>query len=54
MVAVNVLLYIIAVVCFVVAAIAPRVWPDVRIGWVAIGLLAWVLVPALHVWGVTN
>jgi hypothetical protein len=55
---VDVLLYIIAAVSFFLALVLPlRRVPDgstvwyVGLNWIALGLLAWVLVPALKVWG---
>jgi hypothetical protein len=56
---VDVLLYIIAAVSFFLALVLPlrRVPPEAPVvwytafNWIALGLLAWVLVPALKVWG---
>jgi hypothetical protein len=52
----DVILYIIAVACFAFGAVeCVRTTPFTRLNimiWLFIGLLAWVLVPALSTWGV--
>jgi hypothetical protein len=53
---IDVLLYIIAVACFAFGAVeCIRTQPFTKLNvmiWLFIGLLAWVLVPALTLWGV--
>ena len=54
---VDVILYIIAVAAFALGVIETiKMTPLTKLGamlWLFIGLLAWVLIPALVVWGVT-
>jgi hypothetical protein len=39
----NLILYVLAAVCFALATVG-----NARVNWVAAGLLAWVLVPAIR------
>jgi len=52
---VNCILYVLAVICFILGFLSiPATWgnPPKPLFWTALGLLFWVLVPALHTWGV--
>jgi hypothetical protein len=40
------ILYLVALVCFLIAAFVAARWP--RVNWVGLGLAAWVLVPLIH------